>query len=143
VRELTRRAQEILEDAGRSPTRSVLDRIAATLRAAAVAEPSRETLKAGRLTGDVESAGFEAYAGLELPAAAPTDELGSRRRQKSEQQHQRRELGKRAQQLERRAAEAEREAKRLEQAAAAARREAEARRREADAVALELERLQG
>ncbi|MFN2628500.1 MAG: hypothetical protein ABR569_07685, partial [Gaiellaceae bacterium] len=47
VRGLTERARTILEDAGRPAAASMLDRIARTLAAAAVAEAGREALKAG------------------------------------------------------------------------------------------------
>ena len=48
---------------------STLERVASTLRAAAVSEEARPDLARGRLTSDVEPAGFEAFAGL-LPAGA-------------------------------------------------------------------------
>jgi hypothetical protein len=87
IRELTQHAQEILQGAGRSASSTVLNRISSTLRAAAVSEAGRTALKAGRLTGELKSSGFEALAGFEIPAeleprAAPArDELTDRRRQ--------------------------------------------------------------
>src|SRR4029453_5821551 len=48
VRDLTRGAAAILEETGRPPTRAVLERIRATLRAAGLADPQRGPLKGGR-----------------------------------------------------------------------------------------------
>ena len=103
LRELTQQAQGILERSGRSAGSTVRDKIASTLRAAAVDDAGRAALKAGRLTGEVKSSGFDVFAGLELPAkasrrSAPAkdDELAERRRNKDERRSKRRELEKRA-----------------------------------------------
>lgn len=64
VRALRKAVTEVLPDA----SAAVLDRIAQTLRAASTAD-GRARLKEGRLTDDLEPAGFEAFAGL--PAVAP------------------------------------------------------------------------
>src|SRR5205823_2407502 len=69
VRKLTQRAGELLRDAGRPATGATLERVSATLRSAALAEPGRTLLRDGRLTGEVEVSGFDAFAGLEVPAA--------------------------------------------------------------------------
>ena len=106
LRELTQQAQGILERSGRSAGSTVRDKIASTLRAAAVDDAGRAALKAGRLTGEVKSSGFDVFAGLELPAkasrrSAPAkdDELAERRRKKDERESKRRELEKRAREL--------------------------------------------
>jgi hypothetical protein len=57
---LTQAAREVLQSANR-PT-GVLDRVAATLRAAATREDGRHILKEGRLAEDLEPQGFESLA---------------------------------------------------------------------------------
>jgi hypothetical protein len=137
VRDLTKQAAELLEEAGRPASRAVLERIRTTLGAAALTDPGRSALKAGRLTSEVEASGFDALAGIE-PSPAQRDELAERRQQKAERERERRRLEKRAQQLEARAQEAERKADDAEEAAAEAREAAEERRRDAQAAASEL-----
>ena len=74
VRDLTQRAAAILEEAGRPATRTVLERIRATLGAAVLTDPERAALKAGRLTTEVQVSGFDALAGIRpAPKGAPTD----------------------------------------------------------------------
>ena len=63
------RAKAVLKGAGRAATQGTLDRIAATLRAAAVSDEGRELLESGRLTTDLESSGFDLVAASE--AAGP------------------------------------------------------------------------
>jgi predicted metal-dependent phosphoesterase TrpH len=137
VRDLTKRAAELLEEAERPASRAVLERIRTTLGAAALTEPGRSALKAGRLTSEVEASGFDALAEIK-PSPAQRDELAERREQKAERERERRRLEKRAQQLEARAQEAERKADDAEEAAAEARQAAEERRRDAQAAASEL-----
>src|SRR5919201_960000 len=66
---LAARASEILADAGRGG--AALDRILATLRAGSVTEEGRALLRSGRLTEELEPPGFEALAGLDIPAGPP------------------------------------------------------------------------
>jgi hypothetical protein len=66
---LAARAREILVDAGRGT--AALDRVLATLRAGSLTEDGRALLKSGRLTEELEPPGFEALAGLDLPAGPP------------------------------------------------------------------------
>jgi hypothetical protein len=145
LRDLTRKAGEILEEAGRSANQATLDRVRSTLGAAALAEQTRNALKAGRLTDEVEMSGFDVLAGLE-PApkgrAQPKDELAERRRHKAERERELRRLRKRARELEDRAKAAEVRADDAEEAAEAAREDAEERRRDADAAAEELAELE-
>ena len=147
IRELTGQAREILQSAGRPASGTVLNRIASTLRATAISDSGRSALKAGRLTGEVTSSGFEAFAGFEISddperRTVPTrDELAERRRQKEELQRKRRDLKERLRKAEARATDAERDAKRAEKAAIDARRTAAKSRREADEAAAELEKL--
>jgi len=141
VRDLTHRAEKILKEAERLAGRAILERISATLTAAAVTEPARGVLKAGRLTGEVKVTGFDALAGIEpraRPSAGSRDELAERRQKKAERERRRRQLEKNARKLDDRATAAEREAERAEEAAADARELAEEHRRAADGAASEL-----
>jgi len=140
VRDLTRRAVEILEEAGRPATRTVLERIRATLGAAVLTDPERAALKAGRLTTEVQVSGFDALAGIRpaAPRAGQRDELAERRKKKAERERKRARLEKRAQELADRAEKAEEAAERAEEAAADARDLADERRRAADVAADEL-----
>jgi hypothetical protein len=147
IRDLTRRAEAILREADRPASGQTLERVSSILRSAAVADPGREALRAGRLSGDVEVSGFEALAGLELPqggrrtARASGDDLTERRRQKREAERRRKELEKRVRDLSARADAAERDAERARKAANEADAIAEERRREADEAAAELSEL--
>lgn len=140
LRDLTHGAETILERAGRPATRAVLERIRTTLGAAALAEPSRSALKAGRLTDEVEASGFDALTDLKPTPrrAGQQDELAERRQKKAERERERQRLEKKAQQLQARAQEAERKAEAAEQAAEKTRELAEESRRAADAAAAEL-----
>ena len=141
LRKLTQRAGTILEGAGRPASRAVIERIRGTLGAAALAEPTRAALKAGRLTDEVEMSGFDALAGIE-PArrqgAQPRDELAERRTKKAERERERRRLEKTARDLEARAKAAEERAGQAEDAAEEARAAADEQRRAADSAAAEL-----
>jgi hypothetical protein len=146
LRELTEQTQHILEHAGRSAGSTVLDKVSSTLRAAAVDDAGRAALKAGRLTSEVKSSGFDVFAGLELPAKtsrrgapAPDDQLADRRRMKDERKAKRRQLEKRTRQLAARADEDAEKAERAEAEAGRARKAADMSRREAEAAAAELE----
>jgi hypothetical protein len=141
IRDLVEQAGAILEQAGRPPTRAVLERIRSTLSAAALAEPARATLKAGRLTDELQLSGFDALVGIE-PAprgkAKPRDELAERRKKKAEIERERSRLEKQASDLNDRAEKAERRAEEAEETAAEARELADEHRRAADAAATEL-----
>jgi hypothetical protein len=144
VRDLVDRATAILEEAGRPPTRAVLERIRATLGAAVLTDPERAALKAGRLTTEVQISGFDALAGIRPPPPqeAPPDELAERRRRKAEREKKLRRLEKRARELADKADEAEAAAERAEEAAEEAREVADDRRRAADQAADELAELE-
>ena len=149
LRVLTQEAHRILENAGRPASRSVLDQISSTLRAAAVSDDGRALLESGRLSGDVEFSGFDALAGMEASGrraptrrkAQPRDELAERRREREERERRRRELRERARKLKAEADEAEREADRAERAAGKARAAAEASRRKAEEAEQALDEL--
>jgi hypothetical protein len=141
VRDLTHLAEEVLQEAGRPATRAILERIRTTLAEAAVTEPGRSALKAGRLTSELKISGFDALTGLEVASrrsAAPRDELAQRRRQKAERERGRRRLEKRARELASRADAAEQKADRAEETAAKALKAAEELRAAADVAAAEL-----
>ena len=76
IRRLDEAASEIL---GERASEAMLRRVSATLRAAALSEQGRELLARGRLTDEVEPAGFEALAAV-APAvrAQPTRRPASR-----------------------------------------------------------------
>jgi hypothetical protein len=140
IRELMNRATAILEEAGRPPTRAVLERIRATLGAAVLTDPERAVLKAGRLTTEVQVSGFDALVGVRpAPKDAPRDELADRRRAKVEREKKLRRLEKRVRELADKAEAAEELADQAEEAAANAREVADDRRREADQAADELD----
>jgi hypothetical protein len=129
VRELTRAAERLLEHEGRKPTRPVVDRIGATLRAAAVDPDAADLLAHGRLTGELESPGFTAVASLAPPpskrrrAAAPPKAPDRAARRAHEQRVKR--LEQRLETLERKAQQAVVRAERAEADALAARRAAD------------------
>jgi hypothetical protein len=148
IRRLARSAEALLKEGGRPASGTTLERVSSLLRAAAVDEPGRTTLREGRLTGDVEVSGFDAFAGLELPskgrgrkAARSGDDLAERRRLKRELEQRRKRLERRVRELETKADAAERDAERARKAADEAQGVAEERRREADATAAELAEL--
>jgi hypothetical protein len=140
IRTLADRARDLLDAAGRSATPAMIDRIRRMLEAAAVEEEGRRLLKAGRLTGELEPAGFEAFAGLQVaaPTRQPLDRAAERREQRKKARAELRQLEQRARDLEEEARTAEREAARAARAAADARRAADSARAAADEAAAEL-----
>jgi hypothetical protein len=145
IRTLTRGAESVLREAGRPASGTTLERVASLLRAAAVDEPGRATLRAGRLTGDVEVSGFDAFSSMALPAkrgrsaARAGDDLAERRRKKRAAEARRKRLEKQLRELTSRAEAAERDAARARKEADDAEAAAETLRQEADAAAAELE----
>jgi hypothetical protein len=129
LRELTRSAERLLEAEGRKPTRSVVDRIGATVRAAAVDPAAVELLAHGRLTGELESPGFTAVASLApppakgRPRAAKTATPGAAARRAHEQRLRR--LEQRLETFERKAEQAALRVERAEADAVAAREAAD------------------
>jgi hypothetical protein len=136
---LTRRAESVLKKAGRPATQAVVDRIARTLRAAALTDGGRRLLEAGRLTTELEPPGFEELAGVE-PAqrrrrATRATAAAEQRREREQEARRKGDLREQARLLERAAREAEREVERAEAVAEEARRRAAKARAEADAAA--------
>jgi hypothetical protein len=63
-------ARAVLRERRSEPPPALLQKISQTLRAAAVTDEGREALARGRLTKELEPAGFEAFAGV-APVARP------------------------------------------------------------------------
>ena len=147
IRTLTRAGEAALRDAGRPAAGATLERVASLLRSAAVDEPGRTALREGRLTGDVEVSGFDAFAGLTLPkkrgraAMRKGDDLAERRRQKREAEQRRKRLEKQVRELTARADASERDAARARKEADEAEAAAAKLRQEADDAQAELEAL--
>jgi hypothetical protein len=70
-------ARIVLDEQGRRSTDATVEAVARTLRAAAIDPEAGELLAQGRLTREVESVGFDALAGMMVPA-----ERGRERRTK-------------------------------------------------------------
>jgi len=145
VRTLTRRAEAVLQGAGRPVSQTMLERVAVTLRAAAVDDEGRRLLEAGSLTAELDPAGFGGLAAGPLPTGRRTPRstgqkpsAADKRREREEEQRRRQELRQRARELEREARAAERDAEKAQAAADKARRLAEEARARADAVAKEV-----
>jgi hypothetical protein len=146
IRRLTWATDPPWREGGPAASGPTLERVSSILRAAAVSDPS--ALRSGRLSGDVEVTGFDAFAGLELPkgrrshAARSGDDLAERRRQKREAERQRKQLEKRVRELSSRADAAGREAEKARRDADEAQARAQELQREAEAAATELEELE-
>jgi hypothetical protein len=85
VGELATAAAEILRETGRPPTDATLARVATTLHAAAASDEARDDLRRGRLTEELEPAGFGALLGV-MPgpsSARPKDEVGRARERRA------------------------------------------------------------
>ena len=128
VRRLVSAARELLADRAAPAT---LDRIAQTLRSAAVDPHARPLLERGRLDEELAGVGFGPLTAVQPRQRPRTDELKAERERLKE-------LRARARELAREAREAEAEADRLERDATQAREAANAKRAEADEAATEL-----
>jgi hypothetical protein len=138
VRKLTRLAEQIGEDEGRSATKATLERVNKTLRAASVEPDAAPLLAAGRLPDEVESGGFEALAEIAPPPSAGKRTATAKRDTGRARAAEVKRLKERLEKLERRAADLAERADRAEATAAEARERAEEARAEADAAAREL-----
>jgi len=117
---LTNEARELLEAARGSAPDAMVQRIAATLRAAASDPAAAELLERGRVNEDLEPAGFEALAGLVGPKSSPAskrDESDARRKRLEAAQKAVRERKAEAAELHDRAEESERQAAKVRKAA--------------------------
>lgn len=143
VQELTDDARALLEDAGNPASDQVVKRISETLRAASTDEEARELLEAGRLTEELEPAGFGALAGVPFSAQPRERPSGSSPREdRARLQRQLRELRPRVQQAQRDAVRAANDARHAKEAAAKATRDAEEKQEIAQELAQELEELE-
>jgi predicted ribosome quality control (RQC) complex YloA/Tae2 family protein len=127
LRELIGAAEGLLREFGRSVTAQTLERISETLSAGSKSPAGRAALRSGRLSAELEPAGFEALVGM-TPAprkSSARDELAEARRAKHERERERRRLKDELRTLERRAAAAEREAEQAREAAERAREAAD------------------
>jgi hypothetical protein len=131
VTKLVGAAAEILSETGRRPTDATLGRVATTLHTAAASESARADLERGRLTEELEPAGFGALLGA-MPESPPTreDEVGRARERRSarnalaELRTRADEAGSRLREAERAVASAREELDRAEAEAARVRSEA-------------------
>ena len=71
LKRLTKAAERLLRDARGTVGASVLSQIDEGLRAAAINEEGRELLARGRFVEPPQSTGFDAFAGIEVPAPKP------------------------------------------------------------------------
>ncbi len=125
-------AAHILSEQGRSPSRTIVDRIAANLQALAFSPSAAEEAARGWLDRDLDPPGFEVLAGLQL-AGAPVVDMEARRKEREEEKKPAPArpkvvpLPKKADH-DTRKAEKEKEERRKQEAAEEARREREAER---------------
>jgi hypothetical protein len=135
VRRLRSEAADILRDEGHPASDATLERLAATLRAAAGTEEGRNMLREGRLTEDLEPLGFAAVEGL-VPRARGRKRAPARVGAPAARPNPRLEKAR----AELTAARAEADA--AEKASRHAEREAEAARRAAERARERVERLE-
>lgn len=120
LQRLTDEARELLEAERGSAPDAMVQRIAATLRAAASDPAAAELLERGRVNEDLEPAGFEALAGLvgaQAPPPSKRDEGEARRKRLEAAQRAVRERKAEAAELHDRAEESERQAANVRRAA--------------------------
>jgi hypothetical protein len=71
LKRLTKASERLLRDTRGSVGTNVLSQVNAGLRAAAISEEGRELLARGRFVEPPQVSGFDAFAGLDIPASAP------------------------------------------------------------------------
>jgi hypothetical protein len=137
LKRLTAAAERLLRaERGTAPA-SVLTQVNEGLRAAAITEEGRELLARGRFVEPPRSSGFEAYAGIDLPATAKPQ--GGKRPAGSTEE--RRAAAAELRELEQRLRTAERNAEKAEKQARAARAAAAALAEDVEAAARRLRKL--
>jgi hypothetical protein len=124
---LTHRAHDLLSAEGQSASSGTIERIASTLRAAALDPANRELLEQGRLGQELDPSGFDALAGVPIPAGAPPRTPRKREKPALDLRRQKRleKLREEARKAGEAADEAERQAKSAATAATRARSTAE------------------
>jgi hypothetical protein len=135
IRRLVSSAEKLLEEGHGSATRGTLDRVAATLRAAAVTEEGRELLARGQLSEELSTTGFELVASLAPSGGRRATSSARRREQRATEVADAREALKEAKAREREAA---RDLRDAEKEAAAAEARLEDARALADEAAKEV-----
>jgi hypothetical protein len=140
VRVLREAAKEVLP----SVSGVILDRIAQTLRAASTAE-GRVRLKEGRLTGDLEPAGFEAFSGFDAQASAKGSKAATKQpnRKRALLLDKQKEAQEKLKLAANEVRELEKEARAAEAAARKAALSAEAAKKRAELVQAELQKIEG
>lgn len=131
LRELTQQADEVLRGAAHG---SAGKRIGSTLRAAALSTEAGQLLRRGWLGDELEPSGFDAFAGMKVPAAAAKPKKPPPPPQRRRREEQERKLRQRAAKLRDEATQAAREVAEAEAALERARKNA-ARSEEAAARA--------
>lgn len=139
VRVLREAAKEVLP----SVSAAILDRIAQTLRAASTAE-GRARLKEGRLTEDLQPAGFEAFAGFGTQAPATGSKAVSKQpnRKRALLLEKQKESQEKLKVAANEVRELEREARSAEAAARKASLSAEAAKKRAELLQAELKKIE-
>jgi hypothetical protein len=84
VRELMTVARDLLAAERGTTSEQMLSSIERTLRYASIDEEERPLLASGRLTAEVEATGFDAFAGMALPAAPPPRPAPTRGRDRAQ-----------------------------------------------------------
>jgi hypothetical protein len=135
LKRLTKAAERLLRAERGTASASALTQIAESLRAAAITEEGRELLARGRFTEPLRATGFDAFAGIDVPAP--------KKRRAPKQTDEQREAAAALRELERRLHAAERKAEQAETQARAARGEADALAEEVDAATRRLKKLRG
>jgi DNA repair exonuclease SbcCD ATPase subunit len=145
-------AAKILSQAGHSTNESTLERVASTLRAAAVDDEGRLLLEKGRLTRDLDPSGFGPLGAVATPTRQRARDAGSatdRRRRKAADEKLRAlraelsELTKAAADADARVAAARRELRAAEAEAREARRKVERAAQRLETAEKELAQLRG
>ena len=139
---LTQRAHDLLAAEGQSAPAATIERIASTLRAAALDPARRETLERGRMSEELDPSGFDAFAGMPVPTAPR--KRGSDRAKAADRRQQERleKLREDARQAETAAAEAEHRADEAAQQAKSAAAAATRARRAAHRAQTALEKAE-
>jgi hypothetical protein len=150
IRRLTRAAETILKEAGRSQGGQTLERIASSLRAASLDDEGRQLLRRGRISEDVEATGLFMLASMvsDAPSRPRVDEARAAdtreaaRRRLAEAREQVKEARTNERETRRRADEEERQAERAREAADNAEARARSAKAEAERATEERERAE-
>jgi hypothetical protein len=127
---LTHQAHDLLTSAGQSATSQTIERIASTLRAAALEPKSRELLERGRMSEELDPSGFDAFAGMPLPKRRGVVAQRAKKPDDRRSKERPRKLREQSRKAEAAARKAEQQAKHAEAEAVAARQAAERARAE-------------